>query len=391
MQLKNSPHSPVNPLVVQTESPAILDARAWLSEYKGGSGPALDLSQAAPPYLPAQELVCRLVEAAALPATAQYGPIQGEPELRAAYARYVSTLYRMHIADNRVAITAGCNQAFFIAAMLTARSGDAIILPVPYYFNHKMTLNMLGIATIELPCSNGTNYTPDPKMAAKLIDTRVKAIVLVTPNNPTGAIYPPATIKEFAELCRQRGIWLIIDETYRDFINGRDPPHSLFEDEAGENVISLYSFSKSLALPGYRLGAMIYPSRGAAPAIKIQDCIQICPPRVGQVAAAWALTGLETWRTEKRQELATKARAFVATMDFCAGWKIASMGAYFAYIRHPLSGIHAAEIAKQLAREKGVLLIPGNYFGPNQDQYLRLSFGNLTMETLATLPERLRL
>jgi aspartate/methionine/tyrosine aminotransferase len=67
------------------------------------------------------------------------------------------------------------------------------------------------------------------------------------------------------------------------------------------------------------------------------------------------------------------------------------MGAYFAYIRHPLSGIHAAEIAKQLAREKGVLLIPGNYFGPNQDQYLRLSFGNLTMETLATLPERLRL
>ena len=369
--------APTNPLVDQTTSPAILEARTWLEAYEGSSGPVLDLSQAAPPYYPAQELVDRLSEAAALPETARYGPVQGELRLRLAYSRYASELYRSHIDTDRVAITAGCNQAFFIAALLTTRSGDAVMLPSPYYFNHKMTLDMLGVTTVDIPCTGATNFVPDPELVAKLVNDRVTAIVLVTPNNPTGAVYPPATIAAIGDLCRKRGIWLIIDETYRDFLAG-GTPHHLFDDNMGENVISLYSFSKSLALPGYRLGAIIYPTRLAANAIKIQDCVQICPARVGQVAATWALGGLTHWRAEKRQQLATKARDLAAAMERCKGWQIASIGAFFAYIRHPYSKTPARDIAQRLARENGLLLIPGSYFGEHQEQHLRLSFGNLS-------------
>ena len=348
------------------------------------------MSQAAPPYQPAQELLDRLSATAALADTARYGPVQGELQLRSAYAQHVSAVYCAHIDTDRIAITAGCNQAFFIAALLTARSGDAVILPTPYYFNHKMTLDMLGIATIAVPCEATTNYAPDPSSVSKLINDRVKAIVLVTPNNPTGAVYSRATIKAFGILCREHGIWLIIDETYRDFL-GEGPPHHLFDDDIGEHVISLYSFSKSLALPGYRLGAIIYPVWLVEAVTKIQDCVQICPARVGQIAATWALSGLDQWRADKRQQLAAKAHAFATAMKSCVGWKIESLGAYFAYIRHPLSATPAKDVAKRLAHENGLLLIPGSYFGENQEQYLRLSFGNLTEDTLATLPDRFRL
>ena len=274
--------------------------------------------------------------------------------------------------------------------MLTAQSGDAVILPAPYYFNHKMTLDMLGIEAIELPCKADTNYAPDPSSAAKLINDRVKAIVLVSPNNPTGAVYSPATIDAISELCGRHGIWLIIDETYRDFLP-QSPPHHLFENKTCENLISLYSFSKSLALPGYRLGAMIYPAKLAEAAVKVQDCVQICPARVGQIAATWALGGLDQWRDEKRKQLRLKAQAFATAMASCPGWEIESLGAYFAYLRHPFSDIPAKEVAMRLARDNGLLLIPGSFFGEHQHRYLRVSFGNLLEETLATLPDRFEL
>lgn len=379
--------APINQLVELTASPAILEARAWLDSYDRGKGPQLDLSQAAPPYLPARQLLDRLSEIAARPDVARYGPVQGEYELRSTYAQYTSQLYQVSIFADHVAITAGCNQAFFIAAMLTAGSGDAIIVCTPYYFNHKMTLDMLGIRAIEAPCLPENRYVPDPSFVATLIDNQVRAIVLVTPNNPTGSIYPPSTIEAFGRLCRERNIWLILDETYRDLLPGWQP-HLLFDDPVRDNVISLYSFSKSLALPGYRIGAMIFPAHVSGAVTKIQDCIQICPARIGQIGVTWALRELSQWRAEMRQQLANKARDFEAAMEQVPGWRIASMGAYFGYIRHPFDNLTDKDVAKRLASENGLLLIPGSYFGSNQARYLRVSFGSLSDQTLATLRNR---
>jgi aspartate/methionine/tyrosine aminotransferase len=383
---------PINPLVRDTASPAILQARAWLESYDGNMGPRIDLSQAAPPYPPPQELIDHLSGAAGLAETARYGPVPGEYELRKAYADHTSRLYDMTIDPNEISITAGCNQAFLIAAMLVAKRGDAVLLPTPWYFNHKMTLDMLGIEVRQVPCPPDAFFEPSLPIAKTLIDNNVRAIVLVTPNNPTGAIYSPATIEGFAGLCRDHGIWLIVDETYRDFLpEGPRKPHSLFNDRFRNNVISLYSFSKSLALPGYRLGAMIYPARVAEHAIKVQDCVQICAARAGQIAVTRALGGLDEWRRNKRQEFSNKACAFRTAMAEVAGWEIASIGAYFAYVRHPYAGLDAEVIAERLATENGLLLIPGSFFGPGQERYLRLSFGNLTSESLLALPTRFRL
>jgi aspartate/methionine/tyrosine aminotransferase len=129
--------SRINPLVMATASPAILESRAWLALYDGGQGPAIDLSQAAPPYTPPPELLARLADAARSPATALYGPVPGDYDLRSVYAAHVSELYGADIIPQQVSITAGCNQGFVIATMLLAQAGDAIVLPSPWYFNHK--------------------------------------------------------------------------------------------------------------------------------------------------------------------------------------------------------------------------------------------------------------
>ena len=190
-------------------------------------------------------------------------------------------------------------------------------------------------------------------------------------------------------MCREHGIWLILDETYRDFLpEEAQKPHALFDQPFRDGVIGLYSFSKSLAIPGYRLGAMIYPPGVAEQVIKVQDCVQICPSRAGQVGVTWALSGLQEWRRDKQRLFIDKARDFRAAVSQTERWQIDSIGGYFAYMRHPFGDTPAAEVAKRLATEKGLLLIPGSYFGPGQEQHLRVSFGNLSGEALRELPQR---
>jgi aspartate/methionine/tyrosine aminotransferase len=337
--------------------------------------------------------LARLGAAAQSPGNALYGAVPGEYDLRRVYAARVSELYGAEVAPEQVSITAGCNQAFVIATMLVAQAGEAIVLPSPWYFNHKMTLDMLGIEARVLPCLAQDGFIPDPRRCSEFVDGKVRAVVLVTPNNPTGAVYPPSVIGAFASLCRDNGLWLILDETYRDFLpEDAAGPHPLLQDrKLRGNVIGLYSFSKSFALPGHRLGAMVYPADVARDILKIQDCLQICPARAGQVALTWGLSALDSWRRENRRRFGDRARSFRLALAQLQGWTIDSLGAFFAYVRHPFEDLSAEQVAKRLAVENGLLLIPGSYFGPGQEGHLRVSFGNLSAESLAQLPERLRL
>jgi aspartate/methionine/tyrosine aminotransferase len=380
----------INPLLVDTGTPPIPEAQAWLRAYDGTAGPPIDLSQAVPGYPPPPSLLAALAEAAGRPAAASYGPIVGDAGLREAYAADVSRLYGGEIGAGEIAITAGCNQAFFVAMIALAKAGDAVLLPAPWYFNHEMTLHMLGIEARPLPCAPEAGFVPDPNDAERLIDGRVRAIVLVTPNNPTGAVYPPQTIRAFAELCRRKGIWLVLDETYRDFLEERDErPHEVFA-EAGwrDHVIGLYSFSKSYCVPGHRLGAITAGAVPLAEIGKILDCMQICPARPGQIALAPAIAALAEWRESNRQEITARATSFQAALSGTP-WRIDSIGAYFAYVAHPFGGRSAAEVAGALARTRGVLGLPGSYFGPGQDGHLRIAFANAGRDAIGQLPQRL--
>ncbi len=382
----------LNQNLLDTGTPPIPEAQAWGRAYGGAAGPLIDLSQGAPGSAPPDAMLHRLAEAAGNPASTRYGTINGDLALREAYAAEVSALYGATISAGEINITAGCNQAYTATMMALVRAGDNVLLPTPWYFNHEMTLTMLGVETRPLPCDPAAGFIPDVVEAERLIDTRTRAIVLVTPNNPTGAVYPPATITAFAALCARRGIWLVIDETYRDFLPaGVSRPHELFGASGWQDsVIGLYSFSKAYAIPGWRLGAITAAEPVLAQIGKVFDCIQINPVRAGQVALTWGIEGMRDWREANRAEINTRGALFRETMAPLNGWAVLATGAYFAYVAHPFADAPAAEVARKLAQERGVLALPGPYFGPGQERHLRVAIANVSAERIAGLGDRLR-
>ncbi|WP_297582966.1 aminotransferase [Roseibium sp.] len=376
--------------LLDTATPPIPEASSWLAAYDGQMGPVINLSQAVPGDPPPRAFLDQIALAAASSEATRYGDIFGDDQLRSAYAGESSRVYGAQIDEQEVSITAGCNQAFFSAIVAVASAGDVVLLPAPWYFNHKMTLDMLGIEARPLPLCAEAGFIPDVSEAAERIDERVKAIVLVTPNNPTGAVYPPHVLASFMDLAAQRGLWLIIDETYRDFRDQTDAPHELFSDPRWrDTVISLYSFSKSYAIPGHRVGALIAGGPVIDEVGKVLDCIQICPARAAQMALPWAIANLVDWRQGTNRKIAARAAAFREALAPCPTWKIDQIGAYFAYVRHPFRGVSSVTVAEHLAKGCGLLALPGRYFGPGQDTHLRVAFANVDTPEIVQIGDRL--
>lgn len=381
----------LSPRLARTAAPAIPTARAWAAGYDGAAGPALDLTQAVPGYPPPDTLLARLAREAGRAENTGYGPIDGDPALRAALAADASAAYGAPIAAEDVAITAGCNLAFHMVMSVLAGDGQAVMLPLPWYFNHRMALEMAGIPCIPLPRRAEDGFLPDPERAAAILDGNpaIRAVVLVTPDNPTGAVCPSALIAAFAALCRQRGVWLVLDETYRDFLPP-GPAHGLFADPDWQNgVVHLYSFSKAYCVPGQRLGAILGGGAFREALLKALDTFQICPNRAAQAALAWAVPALADWRRGNALLMADRAKIFSQAMASLPAWRIDAMGAYFAWMRLPQGAPDAMQAAEILAARHGLLALPGPFFGPGHERHLRLAFANAAAPALAAVPGRL--
>ena len=383
----------VNPLVAAVEAPPIPEAHGWARRYDGRHGALLDLCQAVPGYAPHPELLARASEAAADPAHARYGLINGDLALREAYAAELSVTYGGLVGPDQVAITAGCNQAFFLALTTLAERGDNVLLPLPWFWNHQQSCTMLGIEPRPLPCRAEAAFVPAVEDAARLIDARTRAIVLITPNNPTGAVYPAETIAAFHRLCAAHGIPLILDETYRDFLPaGQERSHALFEaDDWPEHLIQLYSFSKAYCIPGHRMGAIAADTGLIQAFMKVLDCLHICPQRGGQAVLGWAIPALGAWRAANRAVINGRADAVRDGFQRLSGWRVGSLGAYFAYVRHPFTGVSAARVAERLAVEAGAVGLPGSAFGPGQEEHVRMAFANVDTDGIGELVRRLAL
>jgi aspartate/methionine/tyrosine aminotransferase len=382
----------LNPLVAATLTPPIAEAWSWVQGRDfPGNHPLIDVCQAVPGYPPPDELERHIAERAMLPETARYTDIAGIAPLREALAADIAALYGGRVAAENVVVTAGCNQAFWNTIVALARTGDEVILPLPFYFNHQMTLQALGVTVVPLPCDADAGGIPDAAVAARLVTPLTRAIVLVTPNNPSGAVYPPATIRAFHDLARSRGVALVIDETYRDFLADGARPHELFrEPDWSETFVHLYSFSKVYSLTGYRCGAAVCGPALRDAICKVADCVQISAPRIGQDAALWGLGHLDAWRKANSRMMAERAgalRAAFATPGLA--YRLLSCGAYFAYVRHPFAGETSAAVARRLATEHNLLCLPGSFFGPGQEAYLRFAFANLDASWMPEIARRL--
>ena len=377
----------------QTFAPPVVEAYSWLEGKDFSQRALINVSQAAPVAPPPAPLRAHMAKVIEEVDTHLYGAVLGLEPLRAKLAHHSSALYQGQVTTEQVAITSGCNQAFSAVVATLCRDGDEVILPTPFYFNHKMWLDMSGVRCCALPCQG--DMIPDPAEAARRITERTKAIVLVTPNNPCGVEYPADVIQAFYDLAKSRGLALIIDETYRDFHSQSGPPHRLFEQENWQDtLIQLYSFSKAYRLTGHRVGAIVTCETRLAEIEKFLDAVTICPSLLGQKAALWGMQNLGDWLAKERLEILARRQAIVDHFPTLAakGWRLVGLGAYFAYLEHPFD-ISATELAKQLVEEAHVLALPGSMFLPEGDdcgrRHLRIAFANISAEMIVVLFDRM--
>jgi aspartate/methionine/tyrosine aminotransferase len=378
-----------------TFAPPVMEARRWLDGVTfPADRPLINVSQAAPVDPPPPALRRAMADAALEQDDAHlYGPVLGMTALRSALSGQINQHYDADTRPEQVAITSGCNQAFAAALSTLCGEGDEVILPTPWYFNHKMWLDMSGVLAVALPV--GAGMLPDVETARALITPRTRAIALVTPNNPAGVEYPADLVLAFYELAHTHGIALIVDETYRDFDSRSGAPHALFRQNGWQDTfIHLYSFSKTYRLTGHRVGALVSSPERLAEAEKFLDTVAICPGQIGQYAALWGIENLSQWVAGERDEILKRRAAIDDGFPKLAakGWQLLGLGAYFAYLEHPFA-ISSAELAPRLVKEAGILCLPGTMFwpdgAPQGDRQLRVAFANLDVAGIDALYTRL--
>jgi len=373
-----------NSSVLRTAMPPLVELPRRAAVLAGKGADVIRVDQGAIDVPPPQAFVDGVASALHDPEVHRYSPDPGLPELRSALARYAAGRFGVECDPEReLIVTAGANQGCFAALMALVEPGDEVLLPSPWYFNHAMTLTALGAVPVPVPTRVEEGFVPTPDAVATAITPQTRGLVLVNPNNPTGACYGDDLVRRLVELAIERDLWILSDQTYHEIYYGAEPPLSPAAVPAtGDRIITAGSFSKSMGLAGWRLGFLAGPADLLDEVLKIQDCSVICASRAGQEGLLAALPEAEQHviqvretRRDRRDRLVTSLRA--------AGLEtfVEPAGSLFLLLRLPGVGDDMA-FCRRLLEEQHVVAVPGSAFGPGGEGSIRLSFG-------ATPPHRL--
>ncbi|WP_254973225.1 aminotransferase class I/II-fold pyridoxal phosphate-dependent enzyme [Cyanobium sp. Candia 9D4] len=346
----------------------------------------------APPAAARQAVALALAEAD--PRLDRYGAMQGEEDLLAAVRRELTEARGLDLEGSDLLVTAGSNMAFHAIAQVLCDPGDEVLLPLPFYFNHAMAIRLAG--GVPVPVAAG--LVPDPGRLAAAITPRTRAIVTISPNNPSGLVTPPEVLAAINRLCHHHGLLHVSDEAYADFLHGTVPHGSPGRlPGSGAHTVSLFSLSKAYGMAGWRVGYAAVPRQLMGALAKVQDTVLICPPLVSQRAALAALEAGPAWCRPHIAALGERRRQlFDAVATARAGGQAVELlgpldGAFYGLLRFPCS-LGGASLLRHLVLGHGVAALPGDSFGLPQvggQSLLRLSYGMLDATALAEALGRL--
>jgi len=252
----------------------IIPAVATLIKNNPGT---ISLGQGVVYYGPPDAALKQINNMATTPDCHTYGHVEGIPELLDLIEDKLSLENKIIIGNgNNIVVTAGANMAFLNAIFAITDPSDEIILTIPYYFNHEMAVAMLNCKAVLVPTDDSYQLCCDKIRNA--ITERTRAIVTVSPNNPSGVVYPESTLKEINSICYESGIYHITDEAYEYFIYDDASHYSPASDiQSASHTISLFSLSKAYGFASWRIGYMVIPAHLLDAVIKVQDTNLICP------------------------------------------------------------------------------------------------------------------
>jgi aspartate/methionine/tyrosine aminotransferase len=363
----------------QIQAPIIAVIGALIRDVPG----TISLGQGVVHYGPPPQVVDAVRDALLRPATHEYHDGHGLPSLLQRIAHKLSAENGIDVSrGRRVMVTAGANMAFMHAVLATTAPGDEVILPVPFYFNHEMAIEMAGCRAVRVQTDDRYQLRLDAIREA--LTSRTRAIVTISPNNPSGAVFTESRLRAVNDLCREQGLYHFSDEPYEYFTYGRArhvSPGAFPGAEA--HTISMFSLSKAYGFAGWRVGYVVYPEHLADAMIKSQDTILICPTIAAQEGAIAALdVGREYCEPHVRQ-LASIRDIVVERLSSLGSLAEvpAADGAFYCLLRVK-TAMNSLELAERLIREHKVAVIPGTAFGIDGCHF-RVAYGALQKDTVA--------
>ena len=369
----------------RVQPPIIPRIHALIADHPG----TISLGQGVVGYPPPPGVRDALDRFLADPNNHKYASVYGIPALRERIAAKLAQENGIAVGENELMVSAGGNMAFVNALLAIGDEGDEVVLMSPYYFNHEMAVTMAGCRPVLV--ATDADFQLDLDAVADAITEETRAVVTISPNNPSGAVYPEEDLRELNRLCAEQGVYHVHDEAYEYFLyDGAEhfSPGSL--PDAGEHTLSLFSLSKAYGFASWRVGYLRLPAHLSDAAAKIQDTIAICPPIVSQFAACAALdAGADYCRGYLAGIAARRSAVLQALGELGPLVEVpATRGAFYVLAR-VATDADSVEVASRLIREHRVAAVPGAAFGLTDGCYLRIAYAAPDDATLAEALERL--
>ncbi len=306
-----------------------------------------------------------------------YSPIAGRADLRKAIKRKLKNDNKISADEENIIVTSGSTEAIMLALMATIDPGEGVMLPDPGFLSYKPTVEVLNGIPISIPLSQDGGFQMNTDVMEKLIiPEKTRALILNSPSNPTGTVFSKKVLEEVADFVIEHGLLVISDEAYEKFVYG-DARHISIGSLNGmeSNVLTLQSFSKTYAMPGFRLGYGCGPEEVVTAMTKLHVFSSLTAPTVSQVAGTEALNGPQASVEKMRREYNRRRVMIIKRIREIPGWECTEpQGAFYAFPDIRDMGMKSLEACEWLLKEARVATIPGTEFGKCGEGFLRLSY-----------------
>jgi aspartate/methionine/tyrosine aminotransferase len=361
------------------QAPVIPEVAELIAAHPG----TISLGQGVVNYGPPTSTLERIQKFLSQPVNHKYQHVQGIPELITAITQKLESDNGVGLIGRDIVVTAGSNMGFLNAILAITDPGDEVILLRPFFFNQEMALTIAGCTAVVVDTDE--NYQPDLEKIAAAITQRTRAVVTISPNNPTGAVYSRQMLTQINALCGGRGVYHISDEAYEHFTYAGTEHFSPAAIVGGEgHTIALFSLSKGFGFASWRIGYMVAPHKLTTSIKKIQDTNLICPPVISQHAA---LATFEAGRAYCEPHVRALSDVREMTLELLGelGDRIVvphASGAFYFLIR-VASDLAPMKLVEELIKQFGVAVIPGTTFGVSDACTLRIAYGALDKDGVA--------
>ncbi|MCX7323362.1 MAG: pyridoxal phosphate-dependent aminotransferase [Hyphomicrobiales bacterium] len=311
----------------------------------------------------------------------------GLPKLREAISASLKGEYGLDYASDEIIVTAGTQEAVMLCMLALIEKGDEVLLPAPRFTSYDTAVTMCGGVVVEVPTREDDDYALVPAEVEAQITPRTKVLVLITPNNPTGAVTPPDMVREIARIAIARDIIVMSDEIYAKIIfDGSEHLSIATLPGMRDRTITLNGFSKSYAMTGWRVGYVAAPRDVVRRLVEPRHTLSINAATPSQFAALAALTGPQEPVDAMVKAYAERRTFMMQALDRLGFTYGHPGGAFYVYTNVSASGRSAPDFCEMLLREARVLVFPGTMFADPEGKHIRISL----LQPLARMEEAVR-